>query len=193
MNAKMTSIMIPVLIFIVTVVVGSFIVLYSLNLDSKKSQEVKETPKEAFVMGVSTEAKEKKEVVDTSNVTPVCESFTNISEDKKDSKDEAKFSFEVVAYETDLIDSIEKVKFSILNSVTNESIKDYVCTLADEESEFEDGSKCINSISKEGSPSKVNSILSNVEFPESGDYFIKAVVESSDGTFSKCAVTKNNE
>ncbi len=191
----MTSIMIPVLIFIVTVVVGSFIVLYSLNLDSKKGVEVKETPKEPLVMGVSTEtkAKEAKEVVDTSNVTPVCESFTNISDGEKDSKDDAKFSFEVVAYETDLIDSIEKVKFSILNSETNESVKDYVCNLSDEESEFEDGSKCINSINKNDTSSKVNSILSNVEFPGSGDYFIKAVVESSDGTFSKCAVTKNNE
>lgn len=184
------SIIIPVLIFIVTVVVGSFIVFYSLNLDSKKSAEVKETPKEPLVMGVRTEEKEKSEVIDTSNLTPVCESFTNISEGEKS---EGKFSFEVVAYESDLIDSIDRVKFSILNSVTNESVKDYDCNLADEEIEFEDGSKCENSINKKNTPSKVNSILSNVEFPESGDYFIKAFVESSDGTFSKCEVTNNNE
>lgn len=187
MNAKLMSIMIPVLIFSATVIVGSFIVFYSLNLDSKKE--------ESSVMGVSIEAnetKETKEVIDTSNATPVCESFTKISGGEK-SESKTGFSFEVVAYETDLIDSIEKIKFSILNSVTNKSVKDYVCNLTDEESEFEDGSKCVNSINKKDTPSKVNSILSDVEFPESGDYFIKAIVESSDGTFSKCEVTKNNE
>jgi len=68
MNAKLMSITVPVLIFLATVIVGSYIVFYSLNLDSKKFEEVKETPKEALVMGVNTEAKE---VIDTSNATPV--------------------------------------------------------------------------------------------------------------------------
>lgn len=182
MNAKLMSIIVPVLIFLVTVVVGSYIVFYSLNLDSKKN--------EVSVMGVSTETKE---VIDTSNVTPICESFTNVS---KGNVDESGFSFEVVAYETDLIDSIEKVKFSILNSETNVSVKDYICNISDEGNEFEDGSKCLSSIvseESEGAFVKVKSVLSNVLFPSSGDYFIKAVVESSDGTFSKCVVTKNNE
>jgi len=187
MNAKLMSITVPVLIFLATVIVGSYIVFYSLNLDSKKFEEVKETPKEALVMGVNTEAKE---VIDTSNATPVCESFTKFSNGEED---ESEFSFEVIAYETDSIDSIEKVKFSILNATTNESVKEYMCNMADQKKVAEDGSKCLNSINKKDSTEKVKSVLSGVVFPSSGDYFIKAVVESSDGTFSKCVVTKNNE
>lgn len=204
MNKKLNAIFIPIIIFMVTVIVGSFIVFYSLNLDvSQGSKETSETETKELVMGVQTEDAMEISIgdkINSSNAVPVCESFKNItemsSEDSGKYLKEMFFSFEVLGYEPDIQDSIESVKYSIIDSKTNSSIMDYECKVEESEKVFEDGSNCVATLitdKTEAAVSKYRSVLSDFKFPVAGDYFVKAIVVSTDGTFTKCAVSKDNE
>ncbi|PIR42597.1 hypothetical protein CO058_02965 [candidate division WWE3 bacterium CG_4_9_14_0_2_um_filter_35_11] len=218
MDKKLRSIVVPIVIFIVTVIVGSSIVFYSFNLDAsldskelvmgvqtEASVEEKITTEEAPVPEVAPEIKPEandamevsvETIIDSSNLVPVCESFKNITS-LTGSTDESNFSFEVNSYDPDSADSIQSVKYSFLNKETNTSVKDYECVIGEDTKEFEDGSKCANSIvdqeKGEDAIAKYKSVLSNFKFPGNGDYFVKALVVSTDGTFAKCAVSKANE
>lgn len=209
MNNKTKSILIPILVFVITVIVGTLIVFYSLNLDNKTEE----------VMGVNTEAvdidsnpdtdsandalklsiSDKDESLGVANQLPVCVSFKNITE-KSDENNEkylndTSFSFEVVGYEPDAADSISSIKYSIIDSDTNSSVAEYKCSIDEDGKTFDDGSICSMGIvedeSSESSVVMYKSTLSEFKFPDVGDFFIKASIISSDGTFVKCVVSKD--
>lgn len=214
MNDKTKATIIPIIIFIITVVVGSFIVVYSFNIDSTKDKSnvyMEQVENNEQVMGVQTEAVEDIAINDAMkfsiespkqkdtfvNNVPICESFKNITEKDKEESDkylkDKSFSFEVIGYEIDTQDSLSFVKYSIIDSKTNSSVKDYECSIK-ENNKFDDGTVCdTTAIGDTSSVLKYKNILSNFKFPDTGDYFVKASVVSSDGGFTRCAVSKVDE
>lgn len=210
MNDKTKVIIIPVLIFIFTVMAGSLVVFYSFEFDRKRSNELQKIASEE-VMGVQTDAmtffpntNELSEKIDIENNVPVCESFKNITEITEDMQSEladkylkeVAFSFEVIGYDLDAQDIIEGVKYSIVDSKTNSSVIDYECGIKGNVVVFDDGSTCeTTEITDETglAATKYKSVLSNLRFPDIGDFFVRATILSSDGTLTKCVVSSENE
>ena len=145
-----------------------------------------------FVFSVDGQNEPEPEIeIIPSNSKPVCESFKSIA--SADIGEDGvypvgtTFGFEVVAFDIDQDDTINKVAFSIIDANSNENIAEVLC---------EPSTLCEQSISEVDSDIGVPFVTSKIEtysFPDGGNYIVAATVGSSDGTSVKCAVLNENE